>query len=81
VGIQFLFFLSTKLLKKRKSKHSLTNEVGFFVYLLVFTKGKNKKTYFVCQRVKKRRDEAAESCTIDGESPVVKNFLNLENPE
>jgi len=30
---------------------------------------------------KKRRDEAAESCTIDGESPVVKNLKNLENPE
>ena len=31
--------------------------------------------------IQKRRDEAAESCTIDGESPVVKNFQTLENPE
>jgi len=34
-----------------------TNVVGFFVYLLVFTKGKNKKTFY--QKVKKKFQKLA----------------------
>jgi len=39
-----------------------------------------KKTIFFRKnqkKIKKERDEAAESCTIDGESPVVKIHKNF----